>query len=197
MAKGKMSPLNRSKRGLQNKRYRQTEEAIIEVLLKARTMPNTGEIARRARISRSTLYRHHRAIPGIVPDYERGVLREYRRVVRRTLRQKEVNLRKIHLRMLVFVLAYKRVYGILFRYSGDRAVERMVTMVEGKIVTTCRLPKGSQKAVRIYAKEVAGIVEMWGEKGFKEDRMGQALNDIMKLTDGLKGRLGAISRDEL
>ena len=88
------------KKGLQNKRYRKTEEAIIEVLLSTDEMLSTKELTKRARISRSTLYRHHKAIPGIIPDYEKEILWRFRRAVRKLLRQKDMKLKNVYLRTL-------------------------------------------------------------------------------------------------
>ena len=87
---------------MQDKRYRKTEEAILEVLLKSRSMPSTKELTQRARISRSTLYRHHRAIPGIIPDYEREILKTFKRGIRKTLKRQDVSLENIYLKILLF-----------------------------------------------------------------------------------------------
>ena len=83
-------------------------------------------------------------------------------------------------------------FKILFRYEGGRVVERMVMEVRGKIMEMCHLPKNAEKMLRIYAKEVAGIVEGWGERGFLEGEVGGALDDMMYLTETMRGRLGPI-----
>ena len=177
---------------MRNKQYRRTEEAILEVLLNSREMPSTGELARRARVSRATLYRHHRAIPGIVPDYEREVLKRYRRMVRKLSKQRGMKLKNVYLQTLFFVLRNRRVFEILFRYEGGRVVERMVLEDRGKIARVCRLPGKSRKVVRIYAKEVAGVIEEWGRKGFKEEEAEKVLEEIMYLTGTMRERLGPL-----
>ena len=152
MAKTKNSPhcLKRpSCRGMQNRRYRKTEEAILEVLLKAKEMPSTGELTKRARISRSTLYRHHRAMPGIIPDYERDILAAFKREAKKFSGHKELNLESFYLKILIFILRYKRVFKILFRYSGDRVVETMVISAEEQIEKKCYLAKGSGRIFKI------------------------------------------------
>lgn len=190
MAKGKATANRRIKKGLLNRRYLQTERAIIEVLVKAKEMPTTAELTRRARISRSTLYRHHRAIPGIIPDYEKELLFRYKRIIRRLLKRKSSNLKSICFQSLLFILNYKHIFKILFKYSGDRVVEEMVLINQNRIIKVCYLPKNSSRILRIYAKEVAGIIELWGEKNFPDDEISAVLNDIMKLTTGIKNRLG-------
>ena len=179
--------------GLKDKRYRKTEEAIIEVLLRSKQMPSTGELTRRARISRSTLYRHHRAIPGIVPDYEKEIINKYGRTVRKMLKRKGADLKSIYLQMLIFVVNNRRVFGILFKYSGDRVVERMVLKLQDKIAEANYLPKKSEKMMRIYTKEVAGIVEGWYEKEFNEKEMNKVLEDIIYLTRTMKRRLRGLN----
>ena len=180
------------KKGMQNKRYRQTEDAILEVLLGAKEMPSVGELTKRAKISRSTLYRHHRAMPGIIPDYEKEVLKNYKRTVKKSLKQKNVELKNVYLQMLIFILKRKRVFEILFRYEGGRVVERMVIEIKEQIVRVCHLPKNYDKMLRIYTKEVSGVVEEWAKDSFSEEKMGKTLSDIIYLTETMRARLGPV-----
>ena len=181
-----------SRRGMQNRRYRKTEEAILEVLLKSRKMPSTNELTKRARISRSTLYRHHRAMPGIIPDYEREILIAFQRESKMILSTKKVNLESIYLKILIFILRRKRVFKILFKYSGDRVVENMVLATKDPITSTCHLPKNSDRMFKIYAKEVAGIVEYWGNSEFSEHEIDRTLKDIIYLTTTMRQRLSPV-----
>lgn len=180
--------------GLKDKRYRRTEEAIIEVLLKSREMPSTRELTRKARISRSTLYRHHRAMPAIIPDYEKEILRRYRRIIRKLSRQRSIELKRVYLRTLFFIMRYKRVFRILFQHEGGRVVEKMVMELQGKIMVACSLPKNSEMTIRIYAKEVTGVVEEWGEGKFAEEEITRVLGDIMYLTETMRQRLGVLRK---
>ena len=195
MAKTKNSPhcLKRpSCRGMQNRRYRKTEEAILEVLLKAKEMPSTGELTKRARISRSTLYRHHRAIPGIIPDYERDITLIFKQEFKKLIKYNHQSLENIYFKMLIFTLKHKRVFRILFKYSGDRAIETMVLEFKELIIKACHLPKGSEKMMTIYAKEIAGVVEGWGKDGFSEIEINHTLKNIMYLTATMKQRLSPV-----
>lgn len=179
-------------RGVRNRRYQRTEEAILEVLLKTDEMPTAGELSRRAGISRSTLYRHHRAMPGIIPDYEKEMLVRYRRMIRKLLRQRNASLKSVYLRMLGFILKNKRVMEILFRYEGGRVIEMMVLEVREKITQVGWLPRSSEKKLRICAKEVAGVVEIWGERGFEKEELEGVLDEMMDLTKTVRGRLKAL-----
>ena len=192
MAKPKALSSRISKKGLLNRRYLKTEEAIIEVLLKSKEMPSTVELTKKAQISRTTLYRHHRAIPSIVPDYEKELLSRYKRTLRKLRKKEQTNLKSICLQSLIFIINYQRIFKILFKYSGDRVVEEMVMANQALIAKTYFLPKNPTKMFRIYAKEVAGIVELWGERNFPDSDISAVLKDIMRLTAGIKTRLGAL-----
>ncbi len=177
---------------MQNRRYRKTEEAILEVLLKSKIMPSATELTRRAHISRPTLYRHHRAMPGIIPDYERDILAAFKQSSKKMFKQTEVEPKDIYFKMLIFIIKHKRVFKILFKYGGDRAVENMVLEVKAPIASACHPPKNSDLMFKIYAKEVAGVIEDWSEKGFPEDKIDHILKDIIYLTTTMRQRLSPI-----
>ena len=176
-----------------NKRYQKTEEAILDVLMKSKELPTTGVLVRRARISRSTLYRHHRTVPRIIPNYEKEVLIRYGNLVRRLVRQKNTQVRTICLRTLIFMMKERRVFGILLKYDGGMIIERMILKLKSKLKTSCCLPKNPEKMLRVYAKEVTGVIEEWGKRGFEEDELEAVLNKILYLTKTMKKRLGPVN----
>lgn len=185
--------MKKSQIKIRNKRYRKTEEAILEVLMGSKELPTAGVLARRARISRSTLYRHHKTVPGIIPDYEREVLIRYGNVLRRLVRRKNTQVRKIYLRTLIFMVAERRTFRILLKYEGGVVVEKMVLRLRGKLRSARHLPVNSGGILRVYAKEVAGIVEEWGKNGFKEGEIEVVLSKIMYLTETIRQRLGPVN----
>lgn len=176
-----------------NKRYQKTEEAILDVLARSKELPTVGVLVRKARISRSTLYRHHRTVTGIVPDYEREVLIKYRGTMQRLFHQKNTQVRKICLRTLIFVMANRRIFEILLKYDGGAVIERMVLKSKKKLQSTYHLPKNPDKMLKVYTKEVVGIIEDWGRRGFCEDGMDMTLVKIMYLTDTMRQRLGPVN----
>ncbi len=189
-----------------NKGWTKTEEAIIGALMREekasgatkRTMPKAGELAKRARISRSTFYRHHRTTPEIIVDYNRVIIKVYRRDVRRRVRARrkkvgqEAEVRGFYLSMILFVLKNKLVFGTLFRYEGAKVVEQMILMSKTRIKQVCQLPKDSEKVVKIYAKEVAGVFEMWARAEFAEKEAERVFWEIMYLTNTIGMRLGEL-----
>lgn len=191
----KKAPLpsgRKTKMGMQNKRYRRTEEAILEVLFKAKGLPSTSKLVKGARISRSTLYRHHKTVPGIIPDYERSVLISYTRVIHKFTHAKNIPLKAIYLRTLIFIMAHRWTFEIILKYDSGIVFEKMVLRLKSKVIAACHLPRNSDRAIYIYAKEVAGILEEWGKTKFSEANLNQVLRDIIYLTKTIRLRLSQI-----
>ena len=176
-----------------NKRYQKTEEVILEALMKSKEFPTTSMLIKKARIARSTLYRHHKTVLKILPDYERGVLIKYGNVVRRLIRRKNIQIRTICLRTLIFIMAEQELFKILLKYEGGIIIEKMILKLRSKLKAACHLPPNSDKILRVYAKEVAGIIEEWSDSGFKEDKINETLNKILYLTETMKQRLGPLN----
>lgn len=176
-----------------NKRYQKNEEAILEVLMKSKGLPTAGVLVKKARISRSTLYRHHKTVPGIVPDYEKEILTEYESVVRKLIRRKNIQVRTICLRTLIFIMINRRIFKILLKYDDGVVIERMILKLKSKLKTSCCLPKNSDRMLRVYAKEVTGVIEEWGKHGFRKDEIDMTLNKIMYLTETMRQRLGPVN----
>ena len=176
-----------------NKRYQKTEEAILEALMNSQSLPTAGALIKKAHISRSTLYRHHKTVPGIIPDYEREILTRYRNVVRRLVRHKNTQVRTICLRTLVFIMAEQRTFRMLLKYSGGMVIERMILQLRGKLKSAYYLPTNPDKILRVYAKEIVGVIEEWSELGFKEKDIERTLRKIMYLTESMRQRLGPLN----
>lgn len=94
--------------------------------------------------------------------------------------------------MMLFVLKNKLVFGILFKYEGAKVVEQMILLSKTRIEQVCRLPKHSEKVMKIYAKEVAGVFEMWGRLEFAEKEAERVFHEIMYLTNTIGVRLGEL-----
>ena len=186
---------NGNKTGMKtkNKRYQKTEEAILEALMKSKELPSAGTLVKRARISRSTLYRHHKTVPGILPDYEKEVLDRYSGLIRKLLKRKNTQVRTICLRSLIFMMTERRYFGILLKYDGGVIIEKMVFKTKNKLRRTCCLPTNPDKMLRVYAKEVSGVIEEWCDQGFSENELEVVLDKILYLTDTMKQRLEPVN----
>lgn len=188
MAKKQRHPGITTKR-LNNKRFRKTEDAIVEAFFKCDSYASVEQIARRAGIYRSTVYYHHSAKNGIVLDYERYILYSYNKVIGRMLRAKQSHLSDIYFRTLLFIIANRHIFLLLAEAHDTRVIHEMIDHLRGKIERSARLPKNSEKIFRVYRSEVVAILEKWGEDGYPESEMTQVLDDIMYLTRTIRTRL--------
>ena len=90
--------------------------------------------------------------------------------------------------MLIFVLKNRDIFKLIVNKSDGRLIEKMVQKIEIKIMDTCKLPKNCDKMLKIYEKEIAGIIEDWIKGNFIEDEL-VVLNNIMYLTSTMRNRL--------
>ena len=86
----------------------------------------------------------------------------------------------------------KSIFEVLIQHRGGRIIEMMVAKLKGEVRDVCHLPSDSDKILIVYIKEVSGMVERWGEEGFREDKIDRTLKDMMFLTTSVKQRLGAL-----
>ena len=176
---------------LGNQRFRQTEEAVLGAFFGSKKVLNARIIVKRARISRSTLYRHHKTVYEIVPDYEEYILEKYDNLMRGLIKR-NIRLKTAFHQMLIFILRNKRVFKIIMDKGNENILEKMIRRMEPKIVKIYRLPEDCGKMLRIYEKEIAGVIDGWRRGGFVEDEM-RVLADIMYLTATIRQRLGALT----
>lgn len=176
---------------LKNRRFMKTEEAILRVFFEEDNYVSLEQMAKKAGVARSTIYRHHGAVREIVPDYEKYIMARYRRMVRRMIRRR-VPLRQIYFQVLLFILANRQIFMLLLR-NGDFAVLLgMIDELRERIGKTARLTSGSDKIFKIYKGEVVFLVKEWVESGFNSEEMSRLLDNIMYLTETMKVRLGPL-----
>lgn len=176
-----------------DKRFRKTEEAILKVFFEDGYYICAKEVAEKAGVSRATVYNHHRMIREILLDYEKYVLRKYKRTIRKVIKDKRMRLAKIYLRVLLFMVKEKKIFGMLIKNGRRAMLEKMVFEIKTKIVNYAGLPKNSEKMFKIYVSEVTGLLVEWSQSGFKETEIESLLRDIIYLTDTLRIRLGRLT----
>ena len=173
---------------LKDQRFRKTERAIIRALFSTRKMLGVRVIVKRAKISRSTLNRHHGSVHEIVPDYEEYVLGKYNRLMRGLVRKKGMRVKTIYHQMLIFIIKDRDIFKMVVGRGDGGLIERMMHKIEPKIIEVYRLPKNCEKILAVYEKEIIGVVEGWIREDFKEDEM-VVLSDIIYLTETMRARL--------
>ena len=137
-------------------------------------------LLRLAKISRSTLYRHHKNIHEIAPDYERYILRKCKNTMSYLMRTKKSSPKILFQRILVFISANQLIMNFLLEYGSSDLIERIVTALKPKLLASSKIPDG--EIFTLYAKEVAGIIEIWCRNGFKREAIFLTLDKIMYLT---------------
>ena len=75
-------PIRITEKRLKDKRFRDTEEAIVMAFFVLKDKICLKRLIKTAGISRSTLYRHHENINKIVPDYEEYMVSKYKRFIK-------------------------------------------------------------------------------------------------------------------
>ena len=177
---------------MSDKRFKKSEEEIFEAIFDQDNLPDVNLVAKKTKLSRSTLYRHHKILYNITTDYERYILRKFSYTMRRVIFGRGVKLKNIFYKMLVFIMNHKKIIKALIKRNRTAIFEKMLEKLKKKIIKSCDLPKKSDKIFKIYAMEVAGVIEEWGEKDFCEEEIEKVLSDIMYLTDTIKVRLRPI-----
>lgn len=186
-----MGVVGLTKKKLKDVRFRKTEEAIFEAFFdeKREAKLSVGELAKKIGVNRVTVYRHHRAMYEIVEDYERYVLEEYEKIVQKVRMRDKVDLRRIYYEMLVFILQNRRIFEALIKRGDLKIVEEMMLALKLEIIEFAKLPSHSEKILRVYIGEIVELIVDWGLGGFKEVELVKLLNNMIYLTNTVKGRL--------
>jgi hypothetical protein len=166
-------------RGMKDKRYKKTEEKMLSVFF---VYPDytMRQLAKKAGVGRSTAYFHHSSVRRIVPDCEKYVLIEYRRVFK-----KDADIKKIFFDLLIFVLKNRKFFELFLKFNDREILIEMLSFLRPYF-------RGSEKCFRIYVAEVTEVVFEWGRGGFSEDKISGALSDIMYLTRTAYDRLSPV-----
>jgi hypothetical protein len=176
---------------LKNKRFRTTEEAIIMAFFLLKDKICLKRLVKTAGISRATLYRHHDNLYRIVPDYEEYMVRKYKRVATRSLRFKRISLRALYEQMLKFMSNNARIMSFLFELDSHDFIEKMILILKPKIVSVSKV--SNSEMLKIYIKEIVGVVEEWGMAGFESSKIDVTAEKMMFLTNTAYFRLSPIA----
>ena len=174
---------------LANKRFRRSEEAILRAFFDGDNYISIDRMAAKAGVARSTVYHHHRAVREIMPDYEKYILCQYRRMIRKVLRNEKVNINMICLKILVFVLSNKWIFEILVKDGDGRVFEKMFLEIRADLERIMRLPKNSGILFAVYKSEIARLMCEWGVRGFGERELEKVKMEMVYLTETARARL--------
>ena len=178
---------------MSNKRFLKTEKTIVTAYNKFRARPTVQKISRYARISRSTLYRHHEIAARILDDYEEYLLRIYSKKLRKFIQKDGYSLRVIFCQILVFILNNKSDFIILFKNGHTEIVGKMLEPLKPRLKNEWNRTTEFEKIFRLYTGEVVGVIDLWSRQDFADDRLEAVLSDILYLADTAKKHLTPLS----
>ncbi len=150
-----------------------------------------NRLLRLAKISRSTLYRHHKNLQEIAPDYEKYILKKCKKAMKPLMIDEELSIAAIYQRILVFMVANRFIMKFLLKYGSQNLFERIVFAIKPKVLATNKVADGEM--YKIYAKEVSAIIEEWGRAGFKKTGIIPVTNKISYITDQANIRLSPLN----
>lgn len=177
---------------LKNKRFRKTEEAIISALFTAKELLSPSRLIKLAGISRSTLYRHHKNIYKIIPDYKQYILRKFKLNLTRLMKINYIRLRFLYEQLFVLLSTNQSIVELMLKYDNRDFIEQIIIILKPKILTTAKIPDG--EAFQIYTKEVSALVEAWCSNGFKKNETSPTIDKIIYLTNTAHSRLGPLAQ---
>ena len=180
---------------LANKRFRKTEEAILRVFFEENIYIGMGELAEKAGVARSTIYHHHKTVRGIVVDYERYILRKYKRTMAKVLRTKDTSMRMLYNKTLMFIMQNRQIFLIVIRGGRNEVFDKMMMAIRLTIEDIEKLPKNAEKIFDVYAGEVGALLKRWSKKEFREEEVEGLLRDILYLTKTMRVRLKPLLGD--
>ena len=174
---------------LHNRRFYKTEEAILKAYFGGGGYINAGQMAMQAGVARSTFYHHHQAVGKIMADYRNYVLGKFGRMVRKLFDKKDLSIKMLYMRTLLFIVHNKKIYKILMMGSDRGVLGRMIFRLKPWLVNKMGLPKNSDKIFLVYTGEVVALLDAWCHDGVPETEMEKLLGEIVYLTETARVRL--------
>ncbi len=177
---------------LKDKRFRETEKAILIAFFSVQGKIGTKQLIKKANISRSTFNRHHKNVYEIIPDYEVYIMRKYMVSMGRLAGKRRVEARSIYRKMLLFMFQNRVILKMLIENEEKEIIEKMVEIIEPKVI---KIEENYEPEIlKVHMKEVVGLIELWGLRGFEREEIEKMFEKIMFLTENLKVRLAPIGK---
>lgn len=171
-----------TKKKLSNKRFRKSEEAILMAVFSSNKNQNLKNIMKEIKLSRTTFYRHHGSMNKILADYEKYMILEFKRRIKNA-NTTSIGLKNLYWQMLVFLTEHKNIVTFSIKQENGKIIENIIKTVKIE-PTNC-----NEIMLKIYQKEVVGLIEIWIKTGFKKEEIEKTLNDILYLTKTINSRL--------
>ena len=172
-----------------NKRFRKAENAIFIAYYKLKDYPSAKLIAKKSKLSRSTIYRHHGQPQNIPRNYEEYLLCIYKKKIKKILNKKDVDLKTLFLRTLVYIHSNRKTLKVLFSSGQQEIIKKIFRILKLRIIKTWHLAGNLDELYCVFENEILGIIEIWSKQEFDANSLNLVLNDLIKLTSTAPKRL--------
>ena len=185
---GKKYATGISDKRLKNRRFRKTEELILKIVFREGFLVSTRDVANKAGVARSTIYRHHQTLKRVLQDYQKFMVKKFRIWIKSKSNEK-MTPKMLYERMIVFIVQNQFVFEMLVKHGGTGVLKEMIMALEPKIVDLVRLPKNHQKVFLVYTNEIVGLIEAWVVDGCDDAKIKSLITDAVYLTETMRTRL--------
>lgn len=176
---------------MQNKRFRTDEENIAVTVLSIEGTLSLNRLIKLAKLSRSTVYRHHGSVQMIVPNYEDYIIKRCQNMIEHLQNGPDPKLNNIFFRILILFSADRLYVKVVLKRGNHGFIERIIDILNPTILALCKID--NREVFHIYLKEVSGLIETWCEAGFDKDTLSTTVNKIMYLTSTITIRLSPLA----
>lgn len=176
---------------LRNKRFQKSEETTIVTLLSVKEMISMNRFVQLAKISRSTINRHHGNLQSVVPDYEKYLLNRCRSATKHLRKNPKSELKVLFFRVLIFLLVNHLYVTLVLEKGNHNIIEELVLILKPKILASSQIDNGEM--FDIYLNEISGLIEAWCRAGFDKEALSITVEKIMYLTDTANIRLSPLA----
>jgi hypothetical protein len=176
---------------LNNKRFKSTEESILLAYCILKDHLSPGLLARSACISRSTFYRHHENVAGIVSDYEIYIYNKTKTILTRLVKIKYLRLGTIYERLLGFISTNQTSMSFIVDFGNSDFLEHLLLIIEPKLISATKLK--NREAFLVYINEVASLIRFWRMADFDRHQIPELVDKIVYLTNTANIRLSPLA----
>lgn len=169
-------------------RFRRTEEVILNVIYKNGLNLNIKQITKKAGLSKSTFYLHHRAARTIIPDIKRFVLKKY---TDRICNQ-QTQIKRLYYTTLFFILNHKPLFVFLTEHGDRELIIAMLRRLDNQVESLAHLPKNSDKILCVHSGSVCELLVRWCKNGMPEDEISQLVSETAFLTSNMRVNLAPL-----
>ncbi len=169
-----------------DKRYQKTEEQMLRLFFIYGDTITIERMAKILRVSRSTIYRHHKSLKEMIEYYIKKTVDECGEFC-------NDDTRKLYTDLLIYIIKNREVFLVFYKMRDSRALFTVLEMNEDSLMEYAGYRQRVTKVFNIYKYEIIAVMDAWGENGFNRDDFDVVLNDVLFLTKNMKVRLGPLN----